>query len=124
MISEVLERNNFKVLNEAYGDLHSSWEAIRDLKFLATEVNHTHEEKIDFHKEKNKSYDRMSLYYGDIIDSNKSYTDAFKTIYYIMIVIFVIVIILKKNTSPYNYPIVAALIIIPILLTVIVKLIY
>ena len=119
-----LGRTNFSTLNKAYGDLHGAHKSLEDLKFLGAEVNAAHDKKKSDHEQKNRSYDRMSLYYGDITESNKSYTSIFTTIYYILIVIFVIVIILKKNTDPYNYPIVAGFIIIPILLSAIVKLIY
>ena len=119
-----LARDNFKILSNAYGELYASEKALDDLKMVGADVNAAHSEKKIDHEEKNRTYDRMTLYYGDITESNKRYTSTFKTIYYILIVIFVIVIILKKNTDPYNYPIVAGFIIIPILLSAIVKLIY
>ena len=119
-----LERGNFKELNNIYGDVHSAYESIRDLKFTVAEVTKTHEDKLNAKKEKNKAFDRMTLYYGDIKDSNKSWESMFKTFYYILIVILVVIIVLKQDSSPNNYPIIAGLILVPILLTVIIKLIY
>ena len=119
-----LERGNFKELNNIYGDVHSAYKSLEGLKFTLAEVVQTHEDKLNAKKEKNKAFDRMTLYYGDIKDSNKSWESMFKTFYYILIVILVVIIVIKQDSSPNNYPIIAGLIIVPILLTVIIKLIY
>lgn len=117
-------REHLGVLVNSYKGLYNSWKTIDSTNMQISEVNAAHDGKLVQNEQKNNSYDRLSHYYGDIAKSNISITTTFKTIYYLLIVVFVIVVVLKKDDDPLNFVFVFALIILPILFDMIMKLIY